>query len=475
MAPRRKNPRKKALGIIRRFFSDGGSLKSIISEALESSPLNDLDRRFIFNLAKGTVRYYLKSDYLISQLSGRDIKKIDLPILNILRMGVYQCYFMNSVPAYSAVDESVKLARMENRAASGFVNAVMRRITELKDPYRYIEDNMKRQGAGREDLISVLYSYPVWRVKYWTDHFGNETAVKLCRQLNMVPSFYIWANRERYRKMHPDKPGSYDDIFKVLGNIKAGRVAEDRDAVGDKEGLVPGNGRLFKEAARLDSAMGLEEEPLYKDGIITVQDLSSQMAVKYFLEPSKGEKILDCCAAPGGKASFASLIMENKGHITAVDKSSEKTGLLQSNLNRLGMSHIEVRQADAASEGFLDGITEGYFDRVMVDAPCTALGTISKDPEVKYNRSIDDCRRLSELSVHIMKACHPYLKTGGRMMFYTCTLSPVENQQAVRKFLDMMDGKYRIASVNSKDMELEIMPYWMDSQGGYVCVLEKIR
>jgi 16S rRNA (cytosine967-C5)-methyltransferase len=165
--------------------------------------------------------------------------------------------------------------------------------------------------------------------------------------------------------------------------------------------------------------------------------------------------------------------MGDTGQVMAVDKTQEKTGLLSGNLKRLGITNTRVVLSDASRPGFLKDIPEAYFDRIMVDAPCTALGTIAKNPEVKYNRGPDDVERLSRLSVDIMSACHPYLKPGGRMMFYTCTLSPVENGQAVREFIRRMQGRYFTASAGGTEMEMDIMPYYLNSEGGYVCVLEK--
>jgi 16S rRNA (cytosine967-C5)-methyltransferase len=479
------NPRKLALDIIEAYFSRGGQLKEIISGALQGSHLKELDRRFVFNLAKGSVRYYLRADFFISHLSSRSINKVDPSILNILRMGVYQAQFMDSVPAYSAVNESVKLARKVTRSATGFVNAVMRRITEIREPEEYIKKILAKKGANTVNIISNLYSFPEWIIKYWTGHFGEKTALRLCQKLNQVPSSYIWHNTNRYREKYPEKKDGEKSLLEDLENMKADPVSlgrKEAESLDDdfKKVFLPiaggkglNHGSLFGEAARIGSAMGLERNELFLKGIITVQDLSSQMGVKYFLDPQPGENILDCCAAPGGKTSFTWLLMKGSGNITAVDKTSEKMAMLKENILRLGMTNIETIISDASRDGFLGDMPQGYFDRIIVDAPCTAFGTIAKNPEVKYNRSYDDMERLSSLSVNIMSACHPYLKPGGRMMFYTCTISPVENGQAVRKFVKSMDGEYSIAQTGGIDMELQIMPYYLDTEGGYVCVLEK--
>lgn len=492
MGAGKENPRRAALRILNRFFADKRPLKDTISRVLDDSSLQGTDRRFVFNLIKGTVRYYLRSDYLISCLAGRNIERIDPAVLNILRMGVYQCHFMDSVPAYSVVDESVKLTKGVSRAASGFVNAVMRRITEIKDSADYIDRMLKKEGAAYEDMLSITNSFPLWLIRYWMKYFGRKKTSRICKWLNHIPVFYIRSNKDRYQQIWPHIASTHKNIYRTIAenlkNVKAEPVTvnvsdlEDHDAGFRKvleplaERTVKKGNPLFGEAAAISSAMGIEKETLYRQGVITVQDLSSQIGIKYFLQPRMDENILDCCAAPGGKASFAAQLMKNTGSITAVDKSPEKKELLEDNLKRLGVKNTSVLAADASVPGFLkkmEGKYKSYYDRIIVDAPCTALGTIAKNPEVKYNRSTDDIKRLSNLSLNIMSACHPYLKPGGRMMLYTCTISPEENGQTVRKFISLMNGKYCIASYNGTGMELEIMPYYAGSEGGYVCVLEK--
>ncbi len=489
---KKTNPRATALDILNRYFEKGCSLKELISESLERSDHSSLDRRFIFNIAKGTVRHVLRFDFIISNISNRKTSEIDPGILNILRMGVYQFHFMDRVPAYSIVDESVKLAKDIKGAAGGFVNAVMRRISEINDPDSYLKAMLRRQRAGDTKVLSVMHSFPEWIIKYWTEYFGKEKTIRICTRLNQIPGFYIRINTGGYLEQTEDMADPAR-ILKGLKNIKAKPIAIDIDDVSRLDGdfrrvfeaaalkhLKKGQ-PVFGEAGSLASAIGIDKEKLYKDGIISVQDLSSQMAVKYFLEPRPQEKILDCCAAPGGKALFASDLMKNSGHILAVDKSPGKIKILSENIKRSGTKNISTFLADSSITGFLDraeGDYLNYFDAVMVDGPCSALGTAAKNPEVKYRRDPDDIDRLSDLTIEMISACDPYLKKGGRMLFYTCTISPVENGRAIRRFLGSTGDRYEIAenidtAGNAVKMEMEIMPYYLQSEGGYLCVLIK--
>jgi 16S rRNA (cytosine967-C5)-methyltransferase len=173
--------------------------------------------------------------------------------------------------------------------------------------------------------------------------------------------------------------------------------------------------------------------------------------------------------------------MKNSGYILAVDKSPDKIKILSENLKRPGSKNVGTFISDSSRPGFLDrmeGDYLNYFDAIIVDAPCSALGTAAKNPEAKYNRKFEDIERLSDMALDIMAACDPYLKNGGRMLFYTCTISPVENGQMVRRFLSLMNGRYRIAenidaAGDPVKMEMEIMPYYLESEAGYLCVLKK--
>lgn len=510
------NPRKVALDILSQHFESGTPLKTLISTVLDSSGLSDLDRRFAFNLVKGTIRYRIRFDFIISSIvAKRKLEDIDPTVLNILRMGIYQCQFMDRVPSYSIVNESVKLAKSEKEYAAGFVNAVMRKASSIKNPDIFLEGLLRKKKIGQAQVLSIRYSYPEWIIKYWMEHFGRDKTIKLCRYLNRTPGFYLRINRALRGGATTGNDGisPYSDLSETLsGKLKSigaiplqlktsglrGLESDFTEVFGPiaRSILPEGEHEIFGQAASISSAAGLEKAELFLEGKVTVQDLSSQMAVRYFLDPRPGEKILDICAAPGGKTVFMADLMEDRGEIVAVDISDEKLRLLQKNISRMGAGIVRKYRADASRKGFLaDDRYYGYFDRIFVDAPCSALGTISKNPEVKYNKRMEDLERLSNMAIAILNACGPYLKKGGRLVFYTCTLSPIENQQTVDTFIRDMDQKYIIEEIDYMDpaaaplevtggkqaeskklsvkMQMEIMPYYLRSEGGFVSVLKK--
>ena len=496
------NPRKTALDILERYFGSETQLKVLFNEILDSSGLSGLDRRFAFNIVKGTVRYVIRLDFIISFLTKRKLGAIDPVILNILRMGVFQLQFMDRVPSYSIVNESVKLAKSKSPYASGFVNAVMRKAASVDNADIFLEGLIRKKKLGQVEVISIRYSYPEWIIEYWMEHYGREKTIKLCRYLNRTPGFYL-----RVNEVLAEEDKSIAERLRAIGAARIdlktpalGNLQEDFTKVFEPIAVSAhggGNKRLFSHAASIASASGLEKTKLFLEGLVTLQDISSQMGVRYFLDPKPGEKVLDVCAAPGGKTSFMADLMENMGEIVAVDISDEKIKLLRQNISRMRSVIVKTLRADASMSDFLgDEKYHGYFDRIFVDAPCSALGTISKNPEVKYNKKKEDLERLSGNTLAILSACGPYLKKGGRLVLYTCTISPVENQQTVEKFIKNNGDEYIIEKVdrsfftqgpygdeagdqagsvdNQVDMQLEIMPYYLGSEGGFVSVFRKI-
>jgi 16S rRNA (cytosine967-C5)-methyltransferase len=510
------NPRKTALDILDRYFNSETQLKTLFSEILDGSGLSGLDRRFAFNLVKGTVRYMIRLDFIISSLAQRSLEAIDPVILNILRMGIFQLQFMDRVPSYSIVDESVKLAKSKRQHASGFVNAVMRKASSIENPDIFLEGLLRKKKLDEVKVLSIRYSYPEWIIEYWMEHFGRDKTIKLCRYLNRTPGFYLRINKipEGENKRIDIDLGSIGATPVNLKSSGLGELQKDFTKIFEPIAVSAHNGQdkdYFSHASSISSASGLEKTKLFLEGLVTIQDLSSQMAVRYFLDPQPGEKILDVCAAPGGKTTFMADLMDNEGEIVAVDISDGKLKLLGQNVSRMKSGIVKTWKADASRIGFLgDEKYNGYFDRIFVDVPCSAFGTISKNPEVKYSKKKEDLGRLSKNTLEILSASGKYLKKGGRLVFYTCTLSPVENQQTVEKFITNNSDEYIVEKVDtgsllqdqtgdeagdlndiadnsvdiedksvdievkSVDMQLEIMPYYLGSEGGFVSVFKKI-
>jgi len=508
------NPRQIAILILNRYFRTGRPLKEIINSYFENHDFSGLDRRFIFNIVKGTVRYYLKIDFIISLFSDKKVKNIHPAILNILRMGIYQLVYMGRVPDYSAVNESVNLAKKNTGLSStGFVNAVLRRISSIQDMESFVKVKIKSLSNNEIDKISIDFSYPSWLVRYWVDWYGREKTVQICSLLNENPRTYLRFNKSKIRREELINELSIKSVSEEQPghNVKAKdeSISEYiRLEKGNHEQLISAS-KILEDTLEVSSVQDISKTDIYRRGLVSVQDLSSQIAVRYFVNPLRGEKILDVCAAPGGKTAYIAELVGGDGEVLSVDISRARLKIMEDNLKRLNIKNVSIVEADATEPGFLDTNRdtkknkslrdnkkindgyEGYFDRILVDAPCSAFGTISKNPDAKYNRTIDDIVRFSEISLKMMINCDIYLKSGGKLIFYTCTLSPIENQQVIEKFLKVFKGKYIIEKpdiqdrlrliLNSKENMpeiseenyLEIMPYYFGSEAGFICSILK--
>jgi 16S rRNA (cytosine967-C5)-methyltransferase len=476
------NPREVVFFILNDYFKDYCNLKELISKYINNSKLSSVNKNFVYSISKGVIRNCLSIDYFIAFFSKIQISKLDPEILNILRMGVFQAVFLSRVPDYSIVNECVEIAKRYGKpGSSGFINAVLRKITSLDDFKRNFNEKIN-QIKDHDNKISIFFSFPEWIVKYWISQFGTETTIKICRSLNENPCSYFKINT-----LKTSQESVYNDI--------------------KNEGFSDINKYFESGSFRINPDSGdLVKSDLLKKGLIYIQDLSSQIAVRYFLEPEEGEKILDICSAPGGKAVHSSIMMNNTGKITAVDISAERIALIKENIKKMNIENIEIVMADATMKSFLKqslskseainnndlNIHDLKFDKIFIDAPCSALGTSAKNPDAKYNKNFEDIGHLKNNSLKILQNCDEYLKIGGRIVFYTCTLSRIENYEVIESFLNLYKNKYKIfmtdtekifddiSHENKKEYNLksegyfEIMPYYFKSEGATVCSILKI-
>jgi 16S rRNA (cytosine967-C5)-methyltransferase len=397
-------------------------------------------------------------------------------------------------------------------SSSKFVNAVLRKVSQVPNINSFVKEKIEKLTGDETGRISIDYSYPLWLVKYWFDLYGKEKTALICKSLNENPHIYLRFNKNKITR---------EELSKELGiksidgkprsqNIKSIHepISDNIETEGDNNKQFVSQDNILEDAIEVSSVQDISETDIYKKGLVLVQDISSQIAVKCFLSPEKGEKVLDTCAAPGGKTAYIAELVGSYGEVVSVDISGKRLKVLQDNLDRLNIRNVRIVEADAAEPDFLEGKRDirenkvsknerapagytGYFDKILVDAPCSAFGTISKNPDAKYNKMMKDIIRLSEMSYKIMVNCDRYLKTGGKIVFYTCTLSTIENQQVIGKFLGEFKDKYRMER-SSISLELisfsgqlkndaslreeacfEIMPYYFGSEAGFVCSILK--
>lgn len=372
-----------------------------LAQILRREKLNDLDRRFCTELVYGTIKAGESLDWKISKYVNRPLKKIDEKILSLLRVGFYQIFFLSRVPNSAAVNESVEIAKkISGLGASKFVNGVMRSAVREPEKSDFPDDESP-------ESIALKTFHPLWLVNLFVDEFGLSAAKKICETNNIEPPLCLRVN---FLKTTREK------ILFELKKIGA-EVTESNFA---PEGLVCrnyGSPDNFK--------------PL-KTGLCQVQDESSMFAA-HVLNPVAGDFVIDCCAAPGGKATHIAELMKNSGRIVAADIYETKLQHIRENAHRLGIKIIEPLLIDAREIGRK---FSGQADKVLVDAPCSGLGVIRRKADVRWKKNPDEIAKLPELQFQILNGAAAAVKPGGTLVYSTCTILRRENEEVVEKFLD---------------------------------------
>ena len=366
--------------------------------------LTPLDRAFLTELTYGVLRWRGRLDWLISHFSKIPFEKIDSEIVSILRLGFYQILFLSRTPVSAAVNESVELAKgIRGKGGAGFVNAILRSFLRLKDeiPCPDIKENPALH-------ISVVQSHPLWLVRRWLEERGEEETLKICAINNQISPLTLRTNTLK---------------------IDRGNLIE---KLRDKR-LSPYPTPFSEEGILVTNPPPISELPFLKEGLYIIQDEASQLVIS-ILDPKPGERILDACAAPGGKTTHIAQRMGNEGEVYALDLTMEKLGLIKEICQRLGIKIVKTIKGDATNSL---PIPEGLeFDRVLADVPCSGFGTIRRNPDLKWRRGEEDIRRLSDLQSSILRKLSFYVKKGGILVYSTCTVFHEENEDVVEKFLD---------------------------------------
>jgi 16S rRNA (cytosine967-C5)-methyltransferase len=401
------------------------ALKSHIRRGRPSTP------GFVRELTYGVLKNKIYIDYVLGNFIRTPLGKLKSCDLVILRMGLYQLLFMNSVPDYAAVDESVELAKRFSPGHEGFINGVLRQYIRDRD---YVTLPPREENEVR--YLSVKYSYAAWIVKLWLDRYGPEAAEELLAAGNATPDFAIRVNRL--------KAGRDDILARLTAKDYSVRLSE----------RAP-QGLLVTGANLLDGRM-------YKNGLFSVQEESSQIAVE-FADPRPGEVIIDVCAAPGGKTFAMAERMGDRGKIYAWDIYKRKLSQIEQDAKRLGIRIVETDTWDATR---IRTDLVGKADRVLADVPCMGLGVVRRKPEIKYKENRDELEAISKKQADILNASSQYVKPGGFLIYATCSISKQENQGVISNFLKRSKDFKRV------DM-LELMPHIDKMDGFFVCKLQR--
>lgn len=400
---RGKGCREVAVEILLKVEKRNAYADILLDHSLNRSSFSPRDRALLTQLVYGTLRWRGRIDWHLSQSLTRPLSKMDAYLRNLLRLTLYQLLFLEKIPDYAAVYEAVELAKSYGgKKAAGLVNAVTRKILRQKDKLRYPDPN-----ADIAYYLSVTLSHPEWLVRRWLGYFGREATEMLLKANNEEATLVL-----RVSRLKRDR----ESLLKTLRGM----------------GLEAAPTCFSPQGIKVRGASGVDLLPGFEEGLFQVQGEASQL-IGYLLDPRPGERILDACAAPGGKTTHLAELMEDNGEIVGTDISARGLEKLKQNVQRLGLTSVRPFLVDVTKG--LTGPLALPYDRILVDAPCSGLGTLRTHPEAKWHKGEGDIRRLSRHQERIVNQLSSHLKPGGILVYATCTLTREENEGVVEDFL----------------------------------------
>ena len=428
-----EKPRQIAVRLLRRHADGAGWLENLLDAELAAASLAPADRALVQELSFGVVRWQAALDWLIARKTSGRIQKTPLQIL--LRLGLYQIFWLDRIPDHAAVNESVQLAReLGFGPQAGFVNAILRGcLRERESLERELEELKTREPH-------LGYSHPQWLCERWEKRWGIEKLRALLAWNNTPPSVFIRVNTLR-------------------------TTAENLAQEFAKEGVLF-TPRTFDWIAgdlvfELKSHPPLASLPSFQQGFFYVQDPSTLLAVRE-LNPPPGETILDLCAAPGGKTTFIAQLMGNRGSVLAHDNDEQRVKLIAENCGRLGVSCVTISHA----AGLALAKSAELFDRILVDAPCSNTGVMRRRVDLRWRIQPAEIERLRGVQLELLHQAAAQLKPGGTLVYSTCSLEPEENSGVMKEFLPA-HADFRL------EAERELVPFVEGVDGAYVARLSK--
>jgi 16S rRNA (cytosine967-C5)-methyltransferase len=400
------DPRAGALAVLDRLAAGRATLDALLEASVpQFSGLSRRDRALFNGLVHGVLRWRLRLDAVVETFSDRPLNRMTPAVLNILRLGLFQMLFMDRIPAPAAVNTAVNLTRANKKTAgaAGFVNALLRNV--LRDPERFA---LPDAAAFPVKRIAVEKSFPPWLVSRWVDRLGPAETVRLCDAMNTIPPITLRCNGLR---------NSLPELVDALGaeGVEAAVV----EAVPGALDLISPRRPVFEMQA-------------FTDGRFAVQDAAAQL-VSLLLAPRPGETVLDACAGLGGKTMHLAHLMRNRGRIVALDKIPAKLTRLEEEARRLGVSIATTRRTDL--DRGVTPLESMRFDRVLLDAPCSGLGVLRRNPDAKWSSHKKDIARFADRQVRFLDRLAPLVKRGGTLVFAVCSMEPEENEAVITRFL----------------------------------------
>jgi len=396
--------RRIALEVLYKIQVHNAYSRIALDSALSSHELSKEDRALVTELVYGVLRRLNTLDWVVGTYSfKRKIEEFSPYVRNILRMGAYQLMYLDRIPAYAAINECVEMSKeFEHSGVVSVVNGILRAVSENVKEIVYPEPQ-----KNLSYYLSIKYSHPQWLITRWLSRFGEKETIQICETNNQAPPLSIRTNTLKITR---------EELIRLLGQeelkVEASSVAP--------QGLKI---RDFVSLTRLES---------FNNGLFTVQGESSQL-ISHILAPNPGETVLDTCAAPGGKTTHLAELMGNTGSVIALDIHKSRLEMIKENCLRLGVTNVKVELTDATK---ISSIYPQKADRCLVDAPCSSLGIIQSQPEVRWNRDYRETLvKMPQLQSAILNEVSLCLKPKGVLVYSVCSLEPEEGEKVIERFL----------------------------------------
>ncbi|GAK04659.1 LOW QUALITY PROTEIN: ribosomal RNA small subunit methyltransferase B [Geomicrobium sp. JCM 19037] len=438
----KQNARFVAAEVLHRVFFKGSYSHLALDEELRSKSLENADQRFVTEVVYGTVKRKNTIDYILNAQLKQPVEKNDKRIQTILRLSVYQMFYMDRVPERAAIHEAVELAsRWGRKGLKGSLTVF----------YVMCPEKGNRVLSTATERISLTTSHPEWLVNRWLNDYGEVETLRMCEENTKRGSTTLRTNTREVSRSDLQIELSEEHVQTHEGNI------------------APEALRVLEGHARSSSA--------YERGRFTIQDESS-MLVARALDPKAGMTVLDACAAPGGKTTHIAELMNDEGTVVANDIHEHKQRLINQQVNRLGLTCVSTRTSDAKT--LPDQFPSQTFDRILVDAPCSGLGVLRNKPDIKWNTDEERIKGLPVVQQEILQQVAPLLKDFGVLVYSTCTVLPEENEHVIRKFMETHPEfafdrtlSERLTIEAAKTGQCTILPHHYGSDGFYICALIK--
>ena len=396
--------RRIALEVLYKIEAKNAYSRVALDSALSSHELSKEDRALVTELIYGVIRRLNTLDWVLNTYSlKRKIEEFSPYVRNILRLGAYQLMYLDRIPAYAAINETVEMSKeFEHSGIVSLVNAVLRAVSDNIENIVYPD-----QEKNLSYYLSIRYSHPQWLITRWLSRFGEKETIQLCEVNNQAPTLSIRTNTLKTTR---------EDLICAL---------EDEDLKVEVSSVAP-------RGLKIRDFISLTQLESFRKGLFTVQGESSQL-ISYILAPRPGETVLDACAAPGGKTTHMAELMKNRGSIIALDIRKPRLEMIKENCMRLGVTNVKVELLDASKAS---SVYSKKVDRCLVDVPCSSLGIIQSQPEVRWNRDYRETLvKMPQLQSVILDEVSLCVKPKGVLVYVVCSLEQEEGEKVIEKFL----------------------------------------